>query len=66
MMDPSSQFANQFVALADLSETDRIAALFRRLRILDNPERNDIGVVAGILYVPQRLDHCIVCHQSCH
>ena len=43
VMDAGGQLANHLVALGHLAQRDRVAALFRRLRILDHSERNDIG-----------------------
>jgi hypothetical protein len=61
-----SQLAYHLVALGNLPKSDRIATIRCRLRILNQPKRNNVSGVAGILYVSERLDYRIVRYLSCH
>jgi len=66
LVDVSGELANHLVALADLPKRDRIAAVRRRLRILDQAKRNNVSGVTGILYVSERLNNRITGNLSCH
>ena len=66
VMDIGGELANHLVALGDLPQRDRVAAVRRRLGILDDSKRNNVGGVTGILYVSERLDNRIVRYLSCH
>ena len=65
-MNTRRQLANHLVALGNLPKSDRIAAIRRRLRILNQAKRNNVSGVSGILYVSERLDNRIVWYLSCH
>ena len=65
-MDACRQLADHLIALGNLSQSDRIPAILRRLRILDQPKRDDVSGVPGILYVSKSLDNRVVRNLSCH
>ena len=54
-MNFGGERTNRFLALADLSNRDGIAAGGRGSNLLDDSERNDIGGESRVPYVPQRL-----------
>src|SRR5208282_1396755 len=66
MMDFRGELADYIVALGDLPNRDRVAAVLTRLGILYDSQRNDIGGVTGIVYVSERLDDRIVWYLSRH
>jgi hypothetical protein len=59
-MDFRGELAYYFVALAYLPKRDCIAAVGRRLGVLDDSKRNNVSGVTGILYVSERLDNRII------
>jgi hypothetical protein len=59
-MDFRGELAYYFVALAYLPKLDCIAAVGRRLGVLDDSKRNNVSGVTGILYVSERLDNRII------
>ena len=65
-MDAGSKLANHLVALGNLPKSDRIPAVGRRLRILNQAKRDNVSGVTGILYVSERFDNRIVRYLSCH
>jgi hypothetical protein len=65
-MNTRRQLTNHLVALSNLPNGDRVAAIRRGLRILNQPKRNDVSGVPGILYVSERLDNRVVGYLSCH
>jgi hypothetical protein len=65
-VDIRGQLANHLVALGNLPQSDRIPAVGRRLRILNQAECNNVSGITGILYVSKRLDNRVVRNLPCH
>ncbi len=58
LMNPCGQIAQNFLAIGRATQRDRIAAVGRWRNFLDQPERYDVGLIAGVIYLASAVATC--------
>ena len=65
-MNPGGQIAQNFLAIGRATQRDRIAAVGRWRNFLDQPERYDVGLIAGVIYFSERGRDLFERYFPCH
>ena len=66
LMNPGGKIAQNFLAIARATQRDRIAAVGRWRDFLDQPERHDVGLIAGVTYFSERGRDLFERYFPCH